>query len=52
MVKFDLTINLGNIVSVVAFMLTLWGFHKANVKRIYQIDFRVNLMWKHFAQEI
>lgn len=40
---------MGNILTIVTIIASLWGFHQANVKRIHAIEFKVGLMWKHFA---
>jgi hypothetical protein len=48
---FTTDINLGNLVTVVAFIFTLYQFHQSNVKRLHRIEFKVALMWKHFAHK-
>lgn len=45
----DPTVDLGNILTIVAMLASLWTFHRQNTRRIHQIEFRVNLMWKAFA---
>lgn len=45
----DPTIDLGNILTIVALLGSLWTFHRQNTRRLHQIEFRVNLMWKAFA---
>lgn len=47
--NFDATIGLGEVIAIVTILGSLWKFHRQNTKRIYQIEFKVGLMWKHFA---
>jgi hypothetical protein len=48
--KFDLTINLGNILSIAAMIVTLYGFHIQNVKRFMKLEFQVSQMWGSFRK--
>lgn len=49
-VKFSTDIDLGNILTLLGMIVTLYQFHKSNIKKIAGIEFRVGLMWKHFAK--
>ncbi len=48
--NFSYNIDLGNILTLVGMLVSLYSFHKSNVKKIAGIEFRVGLMWKHFAK--
>jgi len=50
-VTFDTHIDLGNVLTLVGMVITLYTFHVANVKRIHGLEFKVGLMWKHFAHK-
>lgn len=47
--SFDNHVDLGNILTLAGFIVTMYMFHKQNVKRLYRIDFKVGLMWREFA---
>jgi hypothetical protein len=49
--KFDFSINLGNLVSIVAMVFTLYGFHIQNVKRFMKLEFQVRQMWGSFRRK-
>ena len=49
--NFTPNVDLGNILTVLSLMFGLWQFHKANIKRIHRVEFKVNLMWKRFAHQ-
>lgn len=44
-------ISIGNLLTAAGMIAALWTFHKANVKRVNHMEFKVNLMWKRFAHK-
>lgn len=48
---FDTSISLGNIVTIVSFIITITTLHRQNINRIANMDFKVALMWKQFAKK-
>lgn len=48
--SFSTNIDLGNILTLGGMIITLYTFHKANLKRINGMEFKVGLMWKRFAK--
>lgn len=43
-------ITLGDILTMMTFIVTMYTLHKQNLRRVAGIEFRVSLMWKHFAK--
>lgn len=49
--NFNATINIGDIISILLFSVTIITMHKRNIERLIQIEQRVNLMWHSFKQQ-
>jgi hypothetical protein len=47
--RFDKSINLGNIISMVALLITLFGFGMKILERMDSMETKVNLMWEQFS---
>jgi hypothetical protein len=43
-------IDAGDLLTLGGMLITLYTMHKSNIKRIAGMEFRVGLMWKHFAR--
>lgn len=43
-------VDLGNIVTFLGMLASLYLFHMNNVKRFTKLEFKVSLMWRRFAQ--
>lgn len=43
-------ITLGDLLSIASFLLTMSILHRQNLRRVISIEYRVGLMWKHFAK--
>jgi hypothetical protein len=51
-VKFDLTVNLGNILTAAGLFVGFYAAHIQNIKRLEKIDARLNLMYEWFEENI
>lgn len=47
---FNTDVNLGNLITIASFIVTIYTLHRQNIKRIESIDFKVGLMWKQFSR--
>lgn len=47
---FSTDIDLGNLIAAGAMIITLFGLHQQNIKRLHKIEFRVDLMWRGFVR--
>lgn len=43
-------VDAGDLLTLAGMIGTLYTFHRSNIKRVAGIEFRVGLMWKHFAK--
>jgi len=50
--KWDATISLGNVVTMLAFVVTLYTLHIQNVKMIVRIETKVDTMWRAFVKKL
>jgi hypothetical protein len=55
--EFHADVSIGDILTALAFVLTLWSFHQANKKKLTEgmaqvslINYRVRLMWNEFKK--
>lgn len=44
-------IDLGNVLTTITLLVSLWIYNRQNTKRYNQLEFKVNMMWKHFASK-
>lgn len=49
---FESSISLGNIISIVTFVFTLYGFHIKNTERIIRMETKVDLMWLTLRRQL
>lgn len=40
----------GDLLTMAGFIGTLLAFHRSNLRKVNAIEFKVGLMWKHFAR--
>jgi steroid 5-alpha reductase family enzyme len=50
--KFDTTINIGNVISFVALIITILIAYNGIVSRMINMENKVDLMWSKFAIEL
>lgn len=43
-------ISLGDLLTTASFVITMLSLHRQNLRRVISIEYRVGLMWKHFAK--
>lgn len=48
----DWSISLGTIVNIIAFLVTLIALHHANIKRLAELETKVDAMWEWFARKL
>ena len=50
--KFDRTINLGHLLSIIAFVLTVFAAYSGIISRMDKMEVKVDAMWQVFAKNI
>ena len=51
MPKYDPTITLGNILTVLGLVAGAWWFTIVHAQQLDRIDYRVGVMWTHYKHE-
>jgi hypothetical protein len=51
-VKFSWEINVGTIIAIITFLVTLYSFHISNVRRTERIETKVNMIYEWFQNNV
>ena len=49
---FDTTINLGNLIEIAIFIVTLYAFHVRNIQRFVVLETKVDIMWSQLQKRL
>lgn len=50
--KFDLDLSLGNIISLLMFLVTIYALHHSNTKRLGDMEAKLDVMYRWFCENV